>query len=573
MLESFGETIDSGHLIDDRYRYIRRLGSGSTGEVVLAEDTQLNNQYVALKILYPHLLLDKEHFSRYRSETLITMKLAHTNVLQTYGMGTHDDGLGYLVLEYVDGLTLESLLSEHGGAPIEFCEVARIAYEICLGLREAHRAGIVHRDIKPGNILLTETGVVKVADFGLAQVVRADRGAGNRMTVLGTPYYMSPEQVRCEFTDVRTDIYSLGILLFELATASRPFRANTFVALAEKHLHEPLPSACRVNPQVPLWFDSFLATACAKDARERFSTMDEVIRELVLRLEGTDVIDTDQLTPESNLSVRASQEMAVQKNYFLQRKGTFLQQLFMLGFVVLLVVLGPNLHESWERRYAAKILSAEVQFGWDLSVLRWLFGIRVSPDDAHLLAEARTKEIIWPLLEAGISPNIYSEVKGEYPLHHWAKTAHKMNLQKFLKHGADVTLKDSEGRTPLYLGVLYNSVVSVAEILAAGADPNTMARDGVGALHIAAQLKSPDVLSLLLQYGADPNILDGQGNAPVHYAARNGNEVNLRLLERNGADFSLRDSKGRTVGELREIRRRIVAISESRAILPKGPRS
>ena len=543
--------LDSGLLVDERYNCLGSLGVGATGHVVLAEDTKLGNQRVALKFLYPHLLLDEESYARYRSETFITMKLAHPHVLQTYGMGRHNDELCYVVMEHVDGQALDSLI-KLGERPA-FEEVVRIAYEICSGLQHAHMAGVVHRDVKPANILLTESGSVKVADFGLAQILRVDGKNKEYGRVLGTPYYMSPEQISSEHSDVRTDIYSFGILIFELATGELPFLANSFVALAEKHLHEPLPSACDLNPELPDWFDSFLARCCAKDRTERFNSMSEVSSYLEKHSSRSfDAAGAASVASSDSIlsRVRSSQQIRTQSRYILQRKGPLLQQLVLAALLFSLCFLGPRISASWRRRYASKFLLVENRTGWNLKFVKRVFGVRLSLNDSHFLYSLGGKDYVWPLLEAGVSPNLYDEVGGRYPIHYWVNQHAPKYVEKLLEHGADPNVRDRDGQTPLVLAVDMGSLPIVLQLLEAGAEPNVQDALGVPPLHRAIQRSMIVGTQTLLEYGADVNGRDSAGRTPAHYAALHGNQVALRLLKRQGADFSLKDNEGKTVEEL-----------------------
>ena len=271
-----------------RYRILEKLGSGGMGEVFLAEDTKLGRK-VALKLLAEGLTQNRDRLSRFDQEAYAASALNHPNILTIYEMGD-EGGRHFIATEFIDGATLRTQLS---GAPMELTDVLGVAIQVAGALEEAHAAGIVHRDIKPENIMLRRNGHVKVLDFGLAKLTErpvsdeTDTEAVTRALVqtdagmvLGTSQYMSPEQARGKPVDERTDIWSLGVVLYEMATGRAPFAGETktdvIVAIAKS---EP-PAIARFAPNIPAEFEWIVLKALRKDVDERYQTIKELESDL-----------------------------------------------------------------------------------------------------------------------------------------------------------------------------------------------------------------------------------------------------------------------------------------------------
>jgi beta-lactam-binding protein with PASTA domain/tRNA A-37 threonylcarbamoyl transferase component Bud32 len=272
-------------LFDGRYRIIRRLGSGGMANVYLAEDEELGRR-VAIKVLDEKHANDDQFVERFRREAKNAASLSHPNIVSIYDRG-EAEGTYYIAMEYIEGRTLKDLIVAHGPLPVD--KAVAYARQILGALRFAHRKGIVHRDIKPHNVLVDSDGRLKVTDFGIA------RAGASQMTeagsIIGTAQYLSPEQARGAPVDQRSDLYSVGVVLNEMLTGSVPFSGDTPVEIAMKHLSavpKP-PSASR--PDVPEDLDLVTVRALAKDPRERFQTAEEMDSELGRVLAGLSVTD------------------------------------------------------------------------------------------------------------------------------------------------------------------------------------------------------------------------------------------------------------------------------------------
>src|SRR6266545_4238288 len=265
-------------LFDGRYRIVRKLGSGGMANVYLAEDQELGRR-VAIKILNDRHAGDEQFVERFRREAKNAAGLSHPNIVSIYDRGEEMDGRYYIAMEYLDGRSLKELIVARGPAPIPIA--IDYARQILAALRFAHRNGVIHRDIKPHNILVDTEGRVKVTDFGIA---RAEQAGAQQMTeagsIIGTAQYLSPEQARGTQVDKTSDLYSLGIVLYELLTGTVPFNGETPVEIAMKHLSaapEP-PSAKR--DEVPHALDMVVLRALAKDPRDRYQSAEEMDADL-----------------------------------------------------------------------------------------------------------------------------------------------------------------------------------------------------------------------------------------------------------------------------------------------------
>ncbi len=256
----------TGSLFAGRYRVTRKLGGGGMADVYLAEDQELGRR-VAVKILHNRYQNDEQFVERFRREATHAAGLSHPNIVSIFDRG-ETDGSYFIVMEYVEGRTLKELIRSRGPCPIPVA----IAYtrQILSGLRYAHRNGVVHRDIKPHNVIVDPEGVVKVTDFGIA------RAGASQMTeegaIIGTAQYLSPEQARGAPVDQTSDLYSTGIVLFELLTARVPFNGETPVEIAMKHIAEPPRAPSDLRPEVPEDLDHVVLRALAKEPKDRYQS-------------------------------------------------------------------------------------------------------------------------------------------------------------------------------------------------------------------------------------------------------------------------------------------------------------
>ena len=275
-----GVKVEKGTLFAGRYEILATLGRGGMGVVYRANDKKLDD-IVALKVLRPDLLKDDPtHVERFKQEIKLARKVTHRNVLRTHDFGDAD-GTPYISMEFLEGVTLKDLIKSKGALPVGVG--LRIAKQICAGLEAAHRQGVIHRDIKPQNILiLPESGEVKIMDFGIARVseVKGQSGLTSDGTVMGTPDYMPPEQAQGHAVDFRSDIYSLGVVLFEVFTGQLPFNGETVMALVMNHIQKAPPRPRSVNPALPEDLERIILRCLEKDPAKRYPQVAEILKEL-----------------------------------------------------------------------------------------------------------------------------------------------------------------------------------------------------------------------------------------------------------------------------------------------------
>ncbi|HEV2299140.1 MAG TPA: protein kinase [Candidatus Acidoferrales bacterium] len=257
--------------LSQRYDILAEAGHGNMGNVYKARDRE-TGETVALKLIKPEIASDQDMMERFKNELLFARKITHKNVCRVYEFN-RIGGLACTSMEYVEGESLRSVLNRFGGLPLR--KAVDIALQICSGLKEAHAQGIVHRDLKPENVMIDAQGNVKIMDFGIARSMEA---AGTRLTgsMVGTPAYMAPEQVAGKPVDYRTDIYSLGLMLYEMFTGTQAFRADTAVAVALKQMRESPVPPHEVDPSIPVGIERLILKCLEKEPARRFQSIGEL---------------------------------------------------------------------------------------------------------------------------------------------------------------------------------------------------------------------------------------------------------------------------------------------------------
>ena len=261
--------------LENRFQVLQELGRGGMGIVFLAYDKQLKDN-VAIKVLSPFLSNDTESLDRMRREVTAARKITHTNVIKIFDI-SEAGGLHYITMEYFPGENLRQLIVRRGPLPMQ--EGLQIAFQICDGLAAAHAEGIIHRDLKSQNIILNDRGHLKIIDLGLALTKHLE-GMTATGLIMGTPEYMSPEQVMGRRTDERSDLYSLGVILYEMFTGHVPFTGDSAINVGFKHLKEELNPARSVQPQIPEELSAVIGRLLAKDPAHRYQSVPELRREL-----------------------------------------------------------------------------------------------------------------------------------------------------------------------------------------------------------------------------------------------------------------------------------------------------
>lgn len=265
--------LKEGMIVGERYEIISRIGSGGMADVYKAKDHKLN-RLVAVKVMKAEFSEDKSFISKFRKEAQAAAGLAHPNVVNVYDVG-EDNGIYYIVMELVQGITLKDYITRKGKLTVR--EATSIAIQVSLGLEAAHRSNIVHRDVKPQNIIISTDGKVKLSDFGIARAASSNTISSN---VMGSVHYSSPEQVRGGYSDAKSDIYSLGITMYEMVTGRVPFDGDTTVAIAIKHLQEEIESPRKFVPDLPYSLEQIILKCTQKSVDRRYNSMTELIDDL-----------------------------------------------------------------------------------------------------------------------------------------------------------------------------------------------------------------------------------------------------------------------------------------------------
>lgn len=262
-----------GMLIADRYEVLEKTGTGGMSVVYRAKDHKLNRT-VAIKVLKQEFSDNANFVSKFRVEAQAAAGLMHPNIVNVYDVG-EEKGMYYIVMEYVDGITLKKYIEKKSRLTVK--EAISIAIQVSMGLQAAHNNHVIHRDIKPQNIMISRDGKVKVTDFGIAKAATSNTITSN---VMGSVHYTSPEQARGGYSDERSDIYSLGITLFEMLTGRVPFNGETTVAIAIKHIQSPMPSPREFVPDIPRSVEQIVLKCCEKSPDRRYQNMTELIADL-----------------------------------------------------------------------------------------------------------------------------------------------------------------------------------------------------------------------------------------------------------------------------------------------------
>ena len=274
--------LSKGQKINDRYEIIKTIGEGGMANVYLANDLILDRK-VAIKVLRGDLSNDEKFIRRFKREALSVSNLSHPNIVEVYDVG-EEDGNYYIVMEYIEGKTLKQLLQKRGALTLP--EVIDIMSQLTDGLAHAHEAYIIHRDIKPQNIMIEDNGMIKITDFGIAMALNSTQLTQTN-SVMGSVHYLPPEQANGKGSTIKSDIYSLGILMYELLTGSVPFKGDTAVEIALKHMKEKIPSIRKQNPTIPQSVENIVIKATAKNHKNKYDSVREMYSDLQTAMERT----------------------------------------------------------------------------------------------------------------------------------------------------------------------------------------------------------------------------------------------------------------------------------------------
>ena len=285
-----------GTILGNRYEIIEKIGTGGMATVYKAK-CKILNRFVAVKVLREEFTTDEEFIRRFNSEAQSAASLTHPNIVSIYDVG-QEYNIYYIVMELVQGKTLKQIISKEGKLPWKWS--VNIAIQIASALEAAHKNNIVHRDIKPHNIIITEDGIAKVADFGIAKAV-SNSTITAFGTTIGSVHYFSPEHARGGYTDAKSDLYSLGVVMYEMLTGKVPFDADTPVSIALKHMQEEPVPPMKLNQSIPFAINQIILKAMKKDINERYQSATEMLKDLSMALKNPngDFVETDLEMDES----------------------------------------------------------------------------------------------------------------------------------------------------------------------------------------------------------------------------------------------------------------------------------
>ncbi|MFX1538453.1 MAG: protein kinase, partial [Promethearchaeota archaeon] len=274
-LPSKSDNLIAGTMFANRYKIIEELGTGGMGKVFKALDQEISEK-VALKVLKDEISYDNQMIERFRNELKFARRISHPNVCRMFDLSKEKETY-FITMEYVPGENLKSILEREG--PLSSGDTVSISKQICEGLAAAHRLGIVHRDLKPHNLMLDNDGNVRIMDFGVARLLTTD-GLTHSGMMIGTPEYMSPEQVSSEKVDLRSDIYSLGIIMYEVVTGEVPFKGDSAISTALKHKTELPKDPRELNSQLPKELSAIILKCLKKNRDKRYKNTKELLSDL-----------------------------------------------------------------------------------------------------------------------------------------------------------------------------------------------------------------------------------------------------------------------------------------------------
>ena len=330
-------------VLGNRYELLERVGMGGMAVVYKAIDNMLGRN-VAIKILREEFKENEEFIRRFKVESQAAASLSHQNIVQIYDVG-EEDGIHYIVMELLEGETLKSYINSKEGR-LSRREAMNFSMQICRALEHAHSKHVVHRDIKPQNIVLTQSGKIKVADFGIARAANNTTTVNSGSCAVGSAHYLSPEQARGGYTDHRSDIYSLGVVMYEMFTGKLPFDAEESIGVVMKHINEDAPLPSEIDPEIPLGIEAIIMRAMCKEQRLRYESAAQILEDLVavyqnpsidITLLNAYIEDDDQNPPKRTPSGRSYQHRAPKKKKRDVKKGLLITAISFFAVLIALV--------------------------------------------------------------------------------------------------------------------------------------------------------------------------------------------------------------------------------------------
>ena len=556
---SDGGLFAKGTLIANRYEVVSVLGTGAMGTVVRVIDRALDKEVCALKLLHPHQARDEVSFARFRNEVILARRIGHPHIARIYDIGLAGGGYYYISMEYISGGSLNQVIYQQRREHFVFRDSLRMLSEIAEGIAYAHKIGVVHRDLKPENILLGDRSEIKITDFGLARSLNSDKGFTDTGETVGTPCYMSPEQLRGERVDGRCDIYALGIIAFELVVGRRPFFDESYFALAAMHMRQPIPDFATKESGIPKWFEEFVKRCAAKDPADRYQDAYEIVEELREQTKNLSSEGNIQRAPAvMSFYAPTKKHRSAPKRIASGMRWIAASALVLTALIGSLWVngLGPAgivraLHvalQGGERAVASPSELFSVIEQGDVEKLNAflrederLTQITYS-GETPLIAAARTGrlEATHLLLKAGADVNAPGQL-GTTPLMSSVERPGRQVTDLLLEYGADVNARDGGANTALMYAIRRGNAAVAQILLEHGALVNTRNEKNQTALFDAVLRKDSGMVQMLLSRNAEANVQDSAGRTPLSYAAEFDDETMVRALIQKGGDPNLRD--------------------------------
>lgn len=547
------ETPSIGEQVNGRYELIELLGSGGMGSVFRAIDHHGKNQVVALKLLNPGLTSNPRAGERFRNEVRIARQLHHPNIVRTHAFDVDQFGRLFIVMEYVSGSTLRTRDPRWTTR-----DIAQILRTLADALRCAHHERIIHRDLKPANVLMTPAGEPKISDFGIARFIDDDAGLTRTGEIAGSVAYMSPEQLLQRPLDERTDIYSLGIIGYELLAETSPHPTTSYYQIVRSVLDHDTPDLSQTNPEVPPFLADVIFRATHRNLGERYRRMEDLVEDLdrFLRSENAG-------TSRRRLSYRAKTQLRRELQKALQVAILFVFFLFIAARFsnpVALITGGPLLR--LERTLGLKrSLLASAILQTPLSTARSELANHLTPEhqlaarvllrsgaDPHVLLadgtpvafsviEKHRVTLLDEMLRSGLNPNSIDESSGDSLLHRAARSLCAPCVMLLIREGADVNGATTTGDTPLLIAAKASANDIAAHLLAHHAAFDLPeSESGKTPLSYALAAQNGPQINWYLAHGADPNHIDAVGSTPLITAAETGNSALVERLLLAGAD-------------------------------------
>ncbi len=582
MKKQLRATLTPGVLLDGRYEVVKLLGSGTVGTALHVLDRELEGQSLVVKVMHPHLASDPSLVKRFCAEALLTRQLSHPNIIRVYDV-ISSESAHFITMEYIRGCSLDELLQGCSGGRLPFEEAIFILQQILSGLVAAHSNEVIHRDLKPSNIIVDRTGGVKILDFGLAKSVEGDLGLTRTGELIGTPFYMAPEQFGNR-SDASGDLYSFSVLAFEMLTGVLPFKSDNVLLLKQLHLTERFPWEKLDEVNVPEWLKSLLQSCAAKSPVDRPAESRLVLAEMRRSHQNTASEVVQQ-------SICRGVRQRERSNHILTGKFRDILRAIWIG-VVVIGMIGTLNEKPARLRIVQRVVRVQLMTGISAAPVMWLFGFG---DYSELDGAALFKAIdnnddyaIRMLISVGVDPNLPNS-DGVTPLVHAlpqsaqvvadlcvngasanlvdknGNTALLVSTKLGLKERTSILLRtcnaslgsvDSNGDTALHIAVSLGDISFVDLVLAVAPEKalriqRTLNHEQVNAMHIAVQKQDSVMLNSLLKGGFDVDMRDGAGWTAAMRLVRSPRtettEKMLATLIRYGANLAAKDDKGRGV--------------------------